>query len=87
MGNPFNLKINTNNNYNYNYNISNRLRCYKDIKGMIPKNHIDIGPGVCPNDLDHHVHIVLHEGTNVPILYKCSVCRYNQRIERRNTYS
>ena len=51
-------------------------------RGKIPKNHIDIGPGVCPNDLEHHVHIIMNDA-NIPMFYKCSECRYQQFISRR----
>jgi len=92
MGNPLNLKINTRTNiYNSNHSPTRNVnysrynnRHSPNYKGTIPQNHIDIGPGVCPNNLDHHVHIVLHEGTNIPILYKCSKCRYQQIIDKRN---
>ena len=99
MGNPLNLKINTNVNSYNNYsptknnnlinsnafiNTRSNSRFSPDNKGKIPRNHIDIGPGLCPNNLEHHVHIVLHNGTNTPLYYKCSKCRYQQIIEKRN---
>ena len=91
MGNPLNLKINTeysNNGYintsptKDHIKFSNSLRNYQSTRGKIPKNHIDIGPGVCPNDLEHHVHIIMND-VNIPMFYKCSECRYQQSIIRR----
>lgn len=47
------------------------------LRGSIPQNHIDVGPGLCPFDKRHNVHLILSSSDDfTPLRYHCSVCGY-----------